>query len=484
MKHLRAASIVVFVSIALVAQLAGSAGADPAPGGAPAGGSTRDRLMQLASRVDARGAATSGPSAAPDASADPAVLAAGGLAVRDPSGDSAFLNLPGYDLIGTALEVTYARTTVSFYVNGALDPRTDSGWTAGFAGVGAALSLDGGTTTRAVAAMGNDGDGHLFAGVIVPSSQTFLCAATAKVASPTVWQISFPTTCFESPGTTAPVAWDAVLTYDNGSSAATADLAPDSGPAGAVSPAPIGTPDDGGYVLDGWGGLHPFAIGGGNPAGSLWVSPYFPGNDIARGVTATDGGLIVLDGFGGVHPAASGYQGGPIKPVGEPAWPGWDIARGIAATTNGYGGYVLDGWGGTHPFSLSDLSIPAASQGPYWPGWDIARGIATTADGTGGYILDGWGALHPFAIGSNPLPPPVHGGPYWPGWDIARGVTILPNGTGGYIVDGWGALHPFAIGNNALPPPAQGGPYWPGWSIARGAATVTGVPGPLALPAS
>jgi hypothetical protein len=95
-------------------------------------------------------------------------------------------------------------------------------------------------------------------------------------------------------------------------------------------------------------------------------------------------------------------------------------------------------------------------------------------NGTGGYVLDGFGGLHPFRVGGRNVPA-VHGGPYWPGWDIARGVAILPDGTGGYIVDGSGGVHPFGIGSHAPPPqPGAGAPYFPGQDRAEGIAFVTG----------
>src|SRR5207302_1860659 len=134
-------------------------------------------------------------------------------------------------------------------------------------------------------------------------------------------------------------------------------------------------------------------------------------------------------------------------------------AQPTTSTSTG-AGYVLDGWGGLHPFD----GAPALLGGPYWRGWDIARGLAL-APGGGGYVLDGWGGIHAFDGA-----PPVRGAPYWPGWDIARGIALLRDGTGGYVVDGWGGLHPFAVGAGPMPGPSAGGAWWPGWDIARDAA--------------
>ena len=41
---------------------------------------------------------------------------------------------------------------------------------------------------------------------------------------------------------------------------------------------------------------------------------------------------------------------------------------------------------------------PAVSITAYWPHWDVARAIALRADGTAGYVLDAYGGLHPFTV--------------------------------------------------------------------------------------
>ena len=112
-------------------------------------------------------------------------------------------------------------------------------------------------------------------------------------------------------------------------------------------------------------------------------------------------------------------------------------------------GYVIDAWGGLHPFG----SAPKITQGGYWPGWDIARDVIINPNGPGGWVLDGWGGLSPFNGA-----PPVNISRYWPGWDIARGAAIYqgPNGLTGYVLDGWGSLNPI---NNA--PALIQTRYWP-----------------------
>ena len=93
----------------------------------------------------------------------------------------------------------------------------------------------------------------------------------------------------------------------------------------------------------------------------------------------------VLDGFGGLHPV------GGAEPASAGYWVGWDIARGVvllpSSTQAAPAGYVLDGWGGVHPFGAA----PTVAVEGYFYGWDIARGSALDPDGPGGYVLDGWG---------------------------------------------------------------------------------------------
>jgi uncharacterized protein YkwD len=210
-----------------------------------------------------------------------------------------------------------------------------------------------------------------------------------------------------------------------------------------------------GYVLDGWGGVHGF---GGTP--DPGQNAYWRGWDIARGLAldpsdpaATRG--YVLDGWGGVH----GFGGAP-DPTVNAYWGGWDIARGVGVDPTdptGTRGYVLDGWGGVHGFG----GAPDPTVNAYWPGWDIARGIVVTGNGTG-YVLDGWGGLHGFGGLADPTV-----SAYWPGWNIARGVNYFSDLKGGYVVDGWGGLHPFRTDPKAPVPDVVMSAYWPGWNIAR-----------------
>lgn len=191
-----------------------------------------------------------------------------------------------------------------------------------------------------------------------------------------------------------------------------------------------------GFALDAYGSVTPLN----DNAVTTLNSPIFS-FQIARSlVELPDGtGGYELDGWGGIHPWAVSGNALPPNLSGGPYWYGWDIARDMAllpgATTKGY---VLDGWGGVHPFG----GAPAVRQTGYWSGWDIARRLVLLPDGSGGYVLDGWGGLHPFATGTNAMPPDVSGGPYWSGWDIARDV-VLTGATKGYVLDGWGGVHQF-----------------------------------------
>jgi len=190
----------------------------------------------------------------------------------------------------------------------------------------------------------------------------------------------------------------------------------------------------GGYVLDGYGGLHPFSInrsisprgfafGGGLMPPPAQGAAYWPGRDIARKVVIfPDGtGGYVLDGFGGIHAFGIG-QAAPPNPTWTGYWPNWDIAHDMALIPGTHSGYVMDGYGGLHSFAPAGASQPPTlTGGAYWPGWDIARGIwllpSSTLAQPEGYLLDGYGGLH--AIGPAP---PVAPAPFWNGSDVARNL--------------------------------------------------------------
>ncbi|MCC6338982.1 MAG: S8 family serine peptidase [Acidimicrobiia bacterium] len=240
-----------------------------------------------------------------------------------------------------------------------------------------------------------------------------------------------------------------------------------SGPSASVRALPLG----GGYVLDGWGGLHAFGVGGNPKPPPVSGAPYWRGRDIARSVALLPDGTggYVLDGWGGLH--AFGIGGNPKPPPvgGAPYWPGWDIARSLVLLPDGTGGYVLDGWGGVHRISVGGSALPPPVVGVgYTRGRDLARGLAVLDAASGGIELLGSGRLVPFRVGDGVAAASPRGGPYWGAWDIARSVALLPGSAGGYVLDGWGGVHPVALGAAAAPPRPTGAPYWRGWDIARG----------------
>jgi hypothetical protein len=216
----------------------------------------------------------------------------------------------------------------------------------------------------------------------------------------------------------------------------------------AISPGGLG-----GYLLDGFGGLH--SIGN---APAVTLTGYWPGWDIARSVVLRADGHsgYILDGFGGLWPfGTSGDMPPRVNATGY--WSGWDIARDVQLRPDGQSGYVLDGWGGVHEFGATGDMAPAVTVSAWWQGWDIAHRFALDAQGTGGYVLDGLGSPHPFGTPGNAPPNATQVTSYWANWDIARGIVLIPSSsTQGYVVDGWGGMHSFggapAVSNpNFLP---------------------------------
>jgi hypothetical protein len=230
-------------------------------------------------------------------------------------------------------------------------------------------------------------------------------------------------------------------------------------------------PFKGMYTLDAWGGVHL------DNSGPLSASSYWPNWNIARAARALPGANapqagFVLDGWGGLHP----YGAPGLTETSDSSthyWPGWDIARDFAFLPDGTGGFVLDGFGGLHPFRVNGSTAPLAAQGySYFSGKDIARKVVIFPEGTGGYVLDNYGGVHPFGInGPSPVAPAsVATSGYWPGWNIIRDVVLVPGdgGHSGYVLDGYGGMHPFHVTTDgSMMPPALATTYWPGWNIAR-----------------
>ncbi|HET7340033.1 MAG TPA: hypothetical protein VFL90_01120, partial [Methylomirabilota bacterium] len=164
------------------------------------------------------------------------------------------------------------------------------------------------------------------------------------------------------------------------------------------------------------------------------------------------------------------------SPPSSHYWSRWDIARDFAFLPDGSGGYVLDGFGGLHPFAVNGGAMPAAVQGaPYWPGWDIARRVVIMDDGKSGYILDGFGGVHAFGIGG-PAPSNPTVSASWGGHDLSESIVVIPGTANGYVLDAYGGLHPFAAKGQAMPAAIVGNTTWPNWNVARGAWLLPGSP--------
>src|SRR5205823_4685465 len=73
----------------------------------------------------------------------------------------------------------------------------------------------------------------------------------------------------------------------------------------------------------------------------------------------------------------------------------------ITLLADGSGGYVLDAFGGLHPWAVSGHALPVSMAGyGYWTGRNIARDVWLAPDSTAGsvhgYVLDAYGGFHPF----------------------------------------------------------------------------------------
>ena len=242
----------------------------------------------------------------------------------------------------------------------------------------------------------------------------------------------------------------------------------------AVKAAPGASAPQNGLILDGYGGLHAY----GSPTLQLGQEPYYPGNDIARDfVFLPDGsGGYELDGYGGIHPFSLGSSPMPAPAGQYPYFPGQDLAKKILMLPDGSGGWVLDAYGGLHPWSVTGRALPGTmAEYGYWGGLNAARDLwlapGSTASSASGYVLDAYGGMHPFwSAGATPPPAMAEYG-YWKGQDIARGFWFMPGSTAatgaGYTLDGYGGVHPFAASGQALPPAIGLHAAWPGQDLAK-----------------
>jgi hypothetical protein len=132
----------------------------------------------------------------------------------------------------------------------------------------------------------------------------------------------------------------------------------------------------------------------------------------------------------------------------------------VVIFSDGTGGYVMDAYGGLHPFGIGVAPPAKATGGPYWPGCAVARDVVLVPGSHAGYVLDGYGGVHAFSGAS------AIARFYNPGRNLARSIWLQSSSTltapAGYLLDGYGGLHPFG-GAPAL----TNYPTWPGSDIAR-----------------
>ena len=231
-------------------------------------------------------------------------------------------------------------------------------------------------------------------------------------------------------------------------------------------------PFKGMYTLDGWGGIDP------DDSVSISATAYWPGWSIARAARAKPGASspqagFVLDGYGGLHPFGTPA---PAETSGTSAahyW-GFDIGRDLAFMPDGGGGFVLDGYGGLHGFGVGGAAAPNPTPGYSYFGFDVAIKVVVGSDGKGGYVLDAYGGLHPFGINGNAAPAAVQNTGYW-NWRAAQDIALVPGQSGGYqgfVLDKFGGLHPFIASGLALP--AVPTTSYFGFNIARGLLFLSG----------
>ena len=284
-----------------------------------------------------------------------------------------------------------------------------------------------------------------------------------------------------SPTATKAHAWSGLYTLDAYGGIHLADSPPlGGGPsfssplARAVKALPGASAPQSGLILDAFGGLHSY----GGPALQVGQEPYYPNLDVARDFVFLPSGTggYELDAWGGIHPFSLGANPLPAPASQYPYFPGLDVAKKITLLPDASGGYVLDAYGGLHPWSVSghSLPIPMAEYG-YWYGQNIARDIwfdpASSASMGSGYVLDAFGGFHPFWSAGAAAPPAMAMYGYWYGQDIARSIWFMPGSTAstasGFTLDGSGGIHPFTAPGQALPATPGQYAYFPGRDVAK-----------------
>jgi hypothetical protein len=216
----------------------------------------------------------------------------------------------------------------------------------------------------------------------------------------------------------------------------------------------------GGYVLDGWGKLHPVGAAPQVDSGVYWPN-WIGAREVvlAPWASAAAPAGYVLDADGGIHP----FGGAPAV-TGNATWPTQGIARGLVllpqSTRDAVRGYTLDGFGGVHAFGAAPPVIANARFSA-----DVARGIVLTPSQglfVEGYTLDYSGGIHPFGGAAGVASPVL-------GTDMADSLvawTAAPDGSpGGWVLDREGGVHAWGSAPSLRPSMT-----WPGWDIARGLA--------------
>ena len=121
---------------------------------------------------------------------------------------------------------------------------------------------------------------------------------------------------------------------------------------------------------------HPFT------AGAHGRAAFLPGSSTVGYTLCGDGALT-----------PSGGRRRRLRPDAQ--WPNSDIARGLVLNPAGTGGYVLDGYGGIHPFAIrSNLASAGISPGARYGGSGVMDGLALGADGKTAAVVDSHDGVH------------------------------------------------------------------------------------------
>jgi hypothetical protein len=118
-------------------------------------------------------------------------------------------------------------------------------------------------------------------------------------------------------------------------------------------------PGGGGYIADAYGGIHAFTSNGLRPERVTQTAGYWPGRDIVRGLAVNSDctGGWTLDSYGALQPFATGGHALPPIPNVTTYGPSTN-ARGVAYAADLRSGYVVDGNGRFFPFALPGNALP------------------------------------------------------------------------------------------------------------------------------